>query len=133
MRKRHIIHFQGISTHRVQLDSGYLDDIASMVFTDEYGNEYVCMLHGGQSNMDDNRRFLLESAHEIADMQNRNELRQYAAEFASARPREFRIDDRIAPMGDNRSVLDDLADDDEDDVERYTAGDPDMEDSNLSF
>ena len=115
MRQPIIIDFQGVSTHR----SG-LDDIASMVFTDELGNEFVCMLHGDGSIMDDNRRFLLQTAHEIADMHNRNELRRKAAEFSSVRP----------------SVLDDL--DDEDDSVRYTAGDPDdpdavPEDENLPF
>ena len=96
MKDRIIIDFQGISTHRVELDSGYLDDIASMVFTDELGNEYLCMLHGSRATMDDNRRFLLQTAHEIADMHNRSELRREAAMLKSVRP----------------SVLDDLDDED---------------------
>ena len=113
MKEPIIIDFQGVSTHR----SG-LDDIASMVFTDEVGNEFVCMLHGDGSIMDDNRRFLLQTAHEIADMHNRNDLRRQAAEFSSRRP----------------SLPDE--EDEENDMEesvRYTGGDLDIEDADLPF
>ena len=127
MRQPIIIHFQGVTTQRVNLGGGgHIDDVASMVFTSEVGQEFICMLHGSQSSMDDNRRHLLETAHEIAEQQSRNELRQWAAGRSSARPRTFHIDDRISPM-------DPPDDEDDDRVAAPMDGDPDMEDDNLPF
>ena len=124
--KNNLIQFRGITSRPVIWYGVELGSVAGMLFTDIDGAEHFCPLHGEASSLDDSLRILLETAHEIADKQHRNELCQQAAELASVRPRSFRVDDRISPM--------DPPDDEDDD--RITApmdGDPDMEDDNLPF